>query len=87
MKRLDTQLDEPTDQISSPKVVKPTNMKRYYKTLETSVINSLMSLSSLEINTVFQNRSAVTCAQETVMQREKERELKREKVRDKERNH
>ena len=73
MKRLDTQLDEPTDQILSLKVVKPTNMKRYCKTLGTSVINSLMSLSKLEINTVFQNRSAVTCARDSNAERERER--------------
>ena len=42
-KRLDTQLNESTNQNSLrvPKVVKPTNKKRYYKTLETSVIDSL----------------------------------------------
>ena len=42
---LDTQLYETTNQkpMKVPKVVKPTNMKSYYKILGTSVINSQMS--------------------------------------------
>ena len=40
LKRLDTQLIEPTNQV--PKNVRPKNKKREYKTLETSVLNSLM---------------------------------------------
>ena len=43
LKRLDFQLNEPANQnsIKGTKVFKPTNKKRYYKTLRTSVINSL----------------------------------------------
>ena len=42
LKRLDTQLIEPTNQIlmKVPKLVKSTNKKRIYKTLGASVINS-----------------------------------------------
>ena len=44
-KRLDTQLNEPTNQnlIKVPKIVKPMNKKVFYKTLGTGVINSPMS--------------------------------------------
>ncbi len=46
---LDTQLNKPTNQnsLKVPNVVKPTNKKRYYKTLETSVINSPLAPLSL----------------------------------------
>ena len=49
LKLLDNQLNEPTNQksITVPKVVKPTNNKRYYKTLGTNVINSPMPPPSL----------------------------------------
>ena len=51
LKRLDTQLYEPTNQnsLKFPKVIKPMNKKRYYKTLETSVINSQLSPLSLSL--------------------------------------
>ena len=43
--RVNTQLNEANHQnsIKVPKVVEPTNRKRYYKTLGTSVINIQMS--------------------------------------------
>ena len=44
-KRLDTQTNK--NSINVPKVVKPTNKNCYYKSMETSVINSPMSLHSL----------------------------------------
>ncbi len=49
LKRLDTQLNLPTNQNSTKvlKVVKPTNKKCNNKTLGTSVINSSMSSPSL----------------------------------------
>ena len=53
LKRLDTQLNEPTNQnsIKVPKVVKLTNKKHYYKTLGASdVINSPLSPLSLDTN-------------------------------------
>ena len=52
LKRLDTQINEPTNQnsIKVPKIVKPTNKKNYYKTLGTSVINDPMSPPSLFCN-------------------------------------
>ena len=45
IKRLDTQLNEQTNQNSTKvhMIVKPTNKKSYFKTLGTSVINSPMS--------------------------------------------
>ena len=45
IKRLDTQLNEQTNQNSTKvhMIVKPTNKKSYCKTLGTSVINSPMS--------------------------------------------
>ena len=45
------------NQSKSPKVVKPTNKKRYYKTLWTSVINNPMSPPSLYINSVIHKYS------------------------------
>ena len=47
VKRLDTQLNEPTNQNSTDV------RKRYYITLETSIINSLMSAPSLQIYSYF----------------------------------
>ena len=47
LKRLDTQLNKPTNHNPFPKIVKPTNKKRYTKTLGTSVINSPLSTLSL----------------------------------------
>ena len=43
LKRLNSQIDVPTNQIQVPKVVKPTNKKSFCKTLGTSVINSPIS--------------------------------------------
>ena len=45
------ELNEPTNQnlTKVPNVLKPTNKKRLFLTLETSVINSLMSPPSLKI--------------------------------------
>ena len=45
LKRLDTQLNEPTNQI--PKLLSQRIRKRYNKTLGTSVLNSPMSPPSL----------------------------------------
>ncbi len=53
LKSLDTHLNEPTNQNSTkaPKVVKPSNKKRYYKTLGTSSKDSPMSPASLILST------------------------------------
>ena len=50
LKRLDTQINKATNQISKKvtKVVMTLNKKRYNKTLGTSVVNSPMSLPTLE---------------------------------------
>ena len=54
LKRLNNYLDESTNQnsLKSPKIVKPTNKKRYYETLWTSVINSPLSPPSLKKNSL-----------------------------------
>ena len=45
---LNTQLNKPQSKFSyCPNVVQPTNKKQYYKTLGSSVINSLMFTPSL----------------------------------------
>ena len=53
LKRLDIQLNEPTNQnsLKVPKVVKSTNKKMCYKTFETREINNPMSPPSLTIAT------------------------------------
>ena len=55
LKRLYTKLHEPTNQnlVKFPKVVEPTNGKRYNKTLGTSVINSPMSSPSLGFTSIY----------------------------------
>ena len=52
LKRLDTQLNETTNQnsLKVPKVVNPMNKKTILKTLGTSVINSLLSPLSLVVS-------------------------------------
>ena len=51
LKRLDDQPNEPTNQysIKVPKVVRPTNKKRFHKTLGTSKINTPMSPPFLSV--------------------------------------
>ena len=48
LKRLNTQLNEPTNQYSSPKLLSKRIRKCYYETLVTSVINSPLSPPSLK---------------------------------------
>ena len=58
LKRLCTQLNDPTNQnlIKVPKVVKSTNKKGYYKTLGTTVIKSPISpYHHLKNNQIFIN--------------------------------
>ena len=49
LKRLETQLNHPTNEnsVKAPKVIKQRIRKRYYKTLGTSVIDSSLSPLSL----------------------------------------
>ena len=51
MKRWHTQVDKPTNQnlVKVPKVVKPTNKKRYYETLGTRIINKQPIIPSLSL--------------------------------------
>ncbi len=46
LKRLDTQLNEPTNQNLSPQLLSQRIRKGYYKTLETSVITAQCPLPS-----------------------------------------
>ena len=62
LKRLDTKLNEPTNQnsIKVPKIVNQTNRKRYHLTLGTSVMNSPMSLPTQKVNTFHVQEQKIT---------------------------